>query len=84
MALRQQYSLVHIARRLVEIIESGVHDAYVEEWHDLRYWLTVERFGHATVNRRPRQYACGDKAWPWAVDYCSAPPQRALVPQGDH
>ena len=66
MALRQQYSLVHIAQRLVEIVESGESDEYVEELHDLRYWLMVERFDRTTVNRRLRQYACGDEAWQWA------------------
>jgi len=44
LALRQQYSLVHIAQRLEAIIESGERHKYWEELHDLRYWLTVERF----------------------------------------
>ena len=66
MALRQQYSLVHVVRRLVEISESGGYDEYVEELHDLRYWLTVERFDRPTMNRRLRQYADGDEAWQWA------------------
>lgn len=65
MALRQQYSLVHVVQRLVEISESGEYDESVEELYDLRYWLTVERFDRTTVNRRLRQYACGDEAWPW-------------------
>jgi len=55
MALRQQYSLVYIAQRLVEISESGEHDEYMEELHDLRYWLAVERFDRRAVNRRLRQ-----------------------------
>jgi hypothetical protein len=65
MALRQQRSMLHIAQRLEEIIESGDRSEYVEELHDLRYWLTVERFDRTTVNRRLRPYACGDKAWHW-------------------
>jgi hypothetical protein len=65
MALRQQYALVHVAQRLVEISESGEDDESVEELYDLRYWLTVERFDRATVNRRLRQYAWGDEAWQW-------------------
>jgi hypothetical protein len=66
MALRQPYSLVHVVRRLVEISESGEDDEYVEERHDLRYWLMGERFDRPTVNRRLRQYADGDEAWQWA------------------
>jgi len=55
MALRQQYSLFHIAQQLEEIIESGDSSEYVEELHDLRYWLTVDRFDRTTVNRRLRR-----------------------------
>jgi hypothetical protein len=65
MALRQQYSRVHVAQRLVEISESGEDDESVEELYDLRYWLTVERVDHTTINRRLRLYACGDEAWQW-------------------
>jgi hypothetical protein len=65
MALRQQYSLFHIAQQLEEIIESGDSSEYVEDLHDLRYWLTVGRFDRTTVNRRLRQYMCGDTAWQW-------------------
>jgi len=65
MALRQQYSLVHVAQRLVKISESGEDDESVEELYDLRYWLTGERVDRTTVNRRLRQYACGDEAWQW-------------------
>jgi hypothetical protein len=65
MALRQQYSLFHIAQQLEEIIESGDSSEYVEELHDLRYWLTVNRFDRTTVNRRLRRYTCGDAAWQW-------------------
>lgn len=64
-APRQQYSLVHIAKRLVEIIESGEHDGSVEELHGLRYWLALERFDRKAVNRRLRQYAYGREAWQW-------------------
>jgi Plasmid pRiA4b ORF-3-like protein len=66
MALRQQYSLMTIAERLMEIIDSGEPDEYREELHDLQYWLTVERFDRATVNRRLQQYTRGDEAWQWA------------------
>ncbi|OLE42130.1 MAG: hypothetical protein AUI36_24350 [Cyanobacteria bacterium 13_1_40CM_2_61_4] len=65
MALRQQYSVFHIAQRLEDIIDSGDHSEYVEELDDLRYWLTVEHFDRTTVNRRLTQYACGDAAWQW-------------------
>jgi Plasmid pRiA4b ORF-3-like protein len=65
MALRQQYSVFHIAQRLEEIIENDDRSEYVEELHDLRYWLTVDRFDRTTVNRRLSQYACGDEAWQW-------------------
>jgi hypothetical protein len=65
MALRQQYSVFHIAQRLEDIIESGDRSEYVEELHDLRYWLTVDRVDRTTVNCRLRQYACGDEACQW-------------------
>jgi Plasmid pRiA4b ORF-3-like protein len=66
MALRQQCSLLHVAQRLVEISESGEYDESAEEVRDLRYCLTMERFNRTMVNRRLRQYACGDEAWQWA------------------
>jgi hypothetical protein len=62
MAARQQYSLMTIAERLMEIIDNGGPDEHREELHDLQYWLTVERFDRATVNRRLQQYTRGNEA----------------------
>ena len=38
---------------------------YVEELHDLRYWLTVDRFDRTTVDHPLRRYTGGDAAWQW-------------------
>jgi hypothetical protein len=58
LALRQHFSIVRIAERLLAIVE---HDEDVDdpqaELNLLRYWLGVERFDRRVINRQFRQYA---------------------------
>jgi len=58
LTLRQHFSIVHIAERLLAIVE---HDEDVDdpqaELDLLRYWLRVERFDRRVINRQFRQYA---------------------------
>jgi hypothetical protein len=66
MVLRQQYSLGHIMMRLTDIIENGgdIEDHY-DEFYDLQYWLTAERFNRKVANQRLCDYASGKEVYMW-------------------
>jgi hypothetical protein len=62
---KQYYSISHIGRRLLEIVEDGearVGD-YREEAATMLYWLQVDRFGRAAANRRFALFTAGDTRW---------------------
>jgi hypothetical protein len=66
MGLAQQYSLLYIGQRLLEIMEEGSREECREELSEFLYWLAVNQFDRRAVNRRLKQYALGDEAWQWA------------------
>ena len=62
---KQYFSIDHIGRRLLEIIEdeeARVGD-YREEAATMLFWLQAETFDRSTVNRRLALFAAGDKRW---------------------
>ncbi len=56
----EQYSPGHIMMRLSDIVEEGgnIEDHY-DEFYDLQYWLTAERFNRKAANQRLYDYASG-------------------------
>ena len=64
--LRQQYSPGHIMMRLSDIVEEGgnIEDHY-DEFYDLQYWLTAERFNRKAANQRLYDYASGKEVYIW-------------------
>ena len=65
MALKQHYSVWHIAEQLIDMLERGnIEDRY-EESFTFRTGWNVERFDRRAVNRRLTQYATGDDGWRW-------------------
>lgn len=65
MGLKQRYSTLNIAERLIEIIENEAIKDYEEELYEYQYWLKVNEFDRQAANLRLRQYAAGDDAWQW-------------------
>lgn len=65
MALKQHYSVWHIAEQLSEMLEQGDIADRCEELFTFRYWWNLERFDRRAVNRRLKQYATGDDGWRW-------------------
>jgi len=62
---KQYYSLGHIGRRLMEIVEdeeARVGD-YQEEAATMLFWLQAERFDRSAANRRLALFATGDRRW---------------------
>lgn len=62
---KQYFSIGHIERRLLEIIEdeeARVGD-YQEEAATMLFWLQAETFDRPVVNRRLALFAAGDKRW---------------------
>ncbi len=62
---KQYYSLGHIERRLLEIVEdeeARVGD-YGEEAATMLFWLQAETFDCSAVNDRLALFAAGDKRW---------------------
>jgi cell division FtsZ-interacting protein ZapD len=58
LALRQYFSIVHIAERLLAIVEQNEDvDEPQAELETLQYWLGIDRFDLRAVNRQFRQYA---------------------------
>ena len=55
-----------IMMRLTDIIEDGgdIEDHY-DEFYDLQYWLTAERFNRKVANRRLCDYASGKEVYMW-------------------
>lgn len=61
---KQYYSLGHIERRLLEIIEeNGRVGEYREEAAMMLFWLQVETFDRSAVNTRLALFAAGDPRW---------------------
>jgi hypothetical protein len=58
LALRQHFSIVHVAERLVAILtkDDEIDDPQAE-LETLRYWLAVDRFDRRALNRQLRQDA---------------------------
>jgi Plasmid pRiA4b ORF-3-like protein len=62
---KQYFSVGHIKRRLLEIIEdeeARVGD-YQEEAATMLFWLQAETFDRSAANRRLALFAAGDKRW---------------------
>src|SRR5882762_3736196 len=62
---QQYFSIGHIGRRLLEIVEdeeARVGD-YREEAATMLFWLEADSFNRSTVNRRLALFAAGDKRW---------------------
>ncbi len=62
---KQYFSIGHIGRRLLEIIEdeeARVGD-YQEEAATMLFWLQAEMFDRSAVNDRLALFAAGDKRW---------------------
>ena len=60
---RQSFSIEHIGRRLLEIVEdeeARVGD-YQEEAATMLYWLQAETFDRAATNRRLARFAAGER-----------------------
>ena len=61
---KQYYSLGHIERRLLEIIEeNGRVGEYQEEATTMLFWLQAETFDCSAVNTRLALFAAGDPRW---------------------
>lgn len=61
---KQSYSLGHIERRLLEIIEeNGRVGEYREEAATMLFWLQAETFDRSAVNTRLALFAAGDPRW---------------------
>jgi hypothetical protein len=58
LALRQHFSIVHIAERLVAVLQKDdeIDDPHAE-LETLRYWLAVDRFDRRALNHQLRQDA---------------------------
>src|SRR5262249_20353341 len=58
LALRQHFSIVHVAERLVAVLQKDdeVDDPHAE-LETLRYWFAVDRFDRRALNRQLRQDA---------------------------
>jgi len=68
-ALKQHYSPVYIAQRLLDLLDPGeAQTDLVDAQQEVRtflYWLQADRFDRRAVNRRLKQDAAGDEAWVW-------------------
>jgi Plasmid pRiA4b ORF-3-like protein len=62
---QQSFSIGHIGRRLLEIVEdeeARIGD-YQEEAATMLYWLQAETFDRSATNRRLARFAAGEKRW---------------------
>ncbi len=66
MELRQQNSLGHIIMRLADIIDDNDYiKDHIDEFYDLQYWLTAERFNRKVANQQLSDYANGKEVYMW-------------------
>ena len=66
MELRQHNSLGHIIMRLVNIVNDNDYiKDHNDEFYDLQYWLTVERFNRKLTNQRLSEYASEKEVYMW-------------------
>jgi hypothetical protein len=62
---KQEYSLGHIERRLLEIVEYEEERVgnYREEVATMLFWLEADSFDRPAVNHRLALFAAGDTRW---------------------
>jgi hypothetical protein len=66
MELRQQNSLGHIIMRLANIVNDNDYiKDHNDEFYDLQYWLTAERFNRKLTNQRLSEYASEKEVYMW-------------------
>jgi hypothetical protein len=64
----EKYHPIRLLNRFQEIAQEAEDDADCGEWireefPNLAYWLTADKFDRRQANRRFKQYAAGDEEW---------------------